>query len=93
MSFPLKLKCLRSTRVEKAISTAVAESYLQGVYTRRVEKIITALGVGEISASSVSRITKELDKKVEEFISKRIGHTASILIFMYIGSRSLYTKK
>jgi len=28
-------------------------------------KIMAALGVGEISFSSVSRITKELDKKVE----------------------------
>ena len=35
---------------------------------------MTALGVGEISATSVSRITKELDEKVEEFISKPIEH-------------------
>ena len=35
---------------------------------------MTALGVEGISASSVSRITKELDEKVEEFISKRIEH-------------------
>jgi len=33
---------------------------------------MTALLVGEISVSSVSRITKELEEKVEEFFSKRI---------------------
>ncbi len=60
------------SRVEKAILTAVAESYLQGVSTRRMRKVMTALGVGEISATSVSRITKELDEKVEEFLSKPI---------------------
>jgi transposase-like protein len=62
------------SRVEKAILTAVAESYLQGVSTRRMKKVMTALGVGEISATSVSRITKELDEKVEEFLTKPIEH-------------------
>jgi putative transposase len=60
------------SRVEKSILTAVAESYMQGVSTRRMGKIMTALGVDEISASSVSGITKELDEKVEEFLSKWI---------------------
>ncbi|AKB51303.1 Mobile element protein [Methanosarcina barkeri str. Wiesmoor] len=35
---------------------------------------MTALGVERISASSVSRITKDLDEKVEEFLSKPIEH-------------------
>ena len=35
------------SRVEKAILTAVAESYLQGVSTRRMRKVIIALGVEE----------------------------------------------
>jgi putative transposase len=35
---------------------------------------MNALGVEGISASSVSRITKELDEKVCEFISKSIEH-------------------
>ncbi|MFY1110469.1 MAG: IS256 family transposase [Methanosarcinaceae archaeon] len=67
------------SRVEKAILTAVTESYLQGVSTRRVDKIMTALGVGNISASSVSRITKELDEKVEEFLTKPIEHEIKYL--------------
>jgi transposase-like protein len=41
--------------IEKAILAAVSESYLQGVSTGSVEKIMTALGVEGISASSVSR--------------------------------------
>jgi transposase-like protein len=70
LEFPFETQVFdKYSRVEKAILAAVAESYLQGVSTRGVEKIITALGVGEISASFVSRITKELDEKVEEFLS------------------------
>ena len=73
--FPFETQVFEKySRVEKAILTAVAESYLQGVSTRRVEKVMTALGVEGISASSVSRITKELDEKVEEFLSKPIEH-------------------
>ena len=42
---------------------------------------MTALGVGEISATSVSRITKELDEKVEEFLTKPIEHE---ILYMFI---------
>lgn len=35
---------------------------------------MTALGIEEISASSVFRVTKELDEKVCEFLSKSIEH-------------------
>ncbi len=41
---------------------------------------MNALGVGEISAFSVSRITKELDEKVEEFLSKPIEHKIPYLL-------------
>ena len=73
--FPFETQVFEKySRVEKSILAAVAESYLQGVSTRRVEKVMTALGVEGISASSVSRITKELDEKIEEFLSKPIEH-------------------
>ena len=41
---------------------------------------MTALGVGEISAPSVSRITKKLNEKVEEFLSKPIEHEIPYLL-------------
>jgi len=73
--FPFETQVFdKYSRVEKSILAAVSESYLQGVSTRRVEKVMTALGVEGISASSVSRITKELDEKVYEFLSKPIEH-------------------
>ncbi|AKB38779.1 Mobile element protein [Methanosarcina siciliae C2J] len=78
--FPFETQIFEKySRVEKAILSAVAESYLQGVSTRRVDKIMTSLGVEGISASSVSRITKGLDEKVCEFLSKPIEHEISYL--------------
>lgn len=62
----------RYSRVEKALINAVIESYLQGVSTRRVKDIVSQLGIEELSPSSVSRISKELDEKVEEFLKRPI---------------------
>jgi transposase-like protein len=62
------------SRVEKALINAVLESYLQGVSTRRIQDIVSRLGIESLSASSVSRISKELDEKVEEFLKRPIEH-------------------
>ena len=79
--FPFETKVFEKySRVETALLNAVAESYLQGVSTRRMKKIMTSLGVGEISAFSVSRITKELDENVKEFLSKPIEHEIPYLL-------------
>ena len=64
----------RYSRVEKALINAVIESYLQGVSTRRVQDIVSQLGIENLSASSVSRISKELDEKVENFLKRPIEH-------------------
>jgi transposase-like protein len=60
--------------VEKALINAIIESYLQGVSTRRIKDIVSRLGIEDLSASSVSRISKELDEKVEEFLKRPIEH-------------------
>jgi transposase-like protein len=59
--------CLRSIRkLKKTILIGVVEYYLQGIFTRKMRKIMIALEADDSSASSISRITKELDKKIEE---------------------------
>lgn len=62
------------SRVERALINAVIESYLQGVSTRKVQDIVSQFGLENLSASSVSRISKELDAKVEEFLKRQIEH-------------------
>ena len=58
--------------VEKALVNAIAESYLQGVSTRKVEAIIAYLGIDPLSPSSVSRIAQDLDREVHKFLSRPI---------------------
>jgi putative transposase len=64
----------RYSRVEKALINAIIESYLQGVSTRKIKDIVSRLGIEDLSASSVSRISKELDDRVEEFLKRPIEH-------------------
>jgi transposase-like protein len=52
---------------------------LQGVSTRRVQDIVSRLGVEDLSASSVSRISRELDGRVEEFLKRPIEHSIPYL--------------
>jgi putative transposase len=57
----------RYSRTEKAPMNAIIESYLQGVSTRNVEKVVSCLGVNQLSASYVSKIAQELDEKAMSF--------------------------
>ena len=62
----------RYSRVEQALENAIIESYLQGVSTRKIQNVISTLGVEKISASYVSSIAKELDEKVIGFLSRPV---------------------
>jgi transposase-like protein len=54
-------------RAEKALICVVADAWLAGVFTRRVDKLVKALGIEGISRSQVSRIAKALDEMVGAF--------------------------
>jgi putative transposase len=78
--FPFKTKVFeRYSRVEESVRIAVAESYLEGVSTRKVEKVFSKFGLENLSASEVSRITKKLDKLVKEFLDRPIDEPITYL--------------
>jgi putative transposase len=54
-------------RAEQAFVSVIADAYLGGVSTRRVEKLVQQLGVERMSKSQVSRLAKSLDQIVEDF--------------------------
>ena len=54
-------------RSEQALVAVVAECYLRGVSTRRVDGLVETLGIASLSRSQVSRLAKSLDVVVEEF--------------------------
>jgi len=57
----------RRRRAERALTTVVATCYLLGVSTRRMEKLVDALGITRLSKSQVSVMAAELDAQVAEF--------------------------
>ncbi len=54
-------------RAEQALVSVVADAYLAGVSTRRVEKLVAQLGIDRMSKSQVSRLASSLDEIVESF--------------------------
>jgi putative transposase len=51
-------------RAEKALTAVVAQCYVEGVSTRRVDDVARAMGLDGISKSQVSRMCAELDEVV-----------------------------
>src|SRR5215207_2225195 len=59
-------------RAEQALVAVIAEAYLQGVSTRKVEALVQALGIAGLSKSEVSRLAAALDDQVEAFRTRRL---------------------
>jgi transposase-like protein len=57
----------RYQRSEKALVSALAEMYVQGVSTRKVKEITEELCGHEFSSSAISRATAQLDEELERF--------------------------
>jgi transposase-like protein len=57
----------RRKRAESALITVVADCYLAGVSTRRMDKLVKQLGIDSLSKSQVSRMAADLDQLVEDF--------------------------
>jgi len=57
----------RRKRAEAALTSVVATSYLLGVSTRRMDKLVQTLGITGLSKSQVSVMAKDLDEQVKQF--------------------------
>ena len=75
-------RCLeKGQRSERALRLAVAEMYVQGVTTRRVETVLKELcGDLEISSSSVSRAVQLLDEELERWRTRPLGAYTYLLL-------------
>ncbi|MCA1830436.1 MAG: IS256 family transposase [Actinobacteria bacterium] len=54
-------------RAEQALIAVIAECYVKGVSTRRVDGLVKTLGIDGISKSQVSELAKSLDESVAAF--------------------------
>ncbi|MDP8908492.1 MAG: IS256 family transposase, partial [Chloroflexota bacterium] len=57
-------------RCEQAIVSVVMEAYVNGVSTRKVDRLVEQLGIQGMSKDRVSRMCRELDEHVEQFRSR-----------------------
>ena len=66
--FPSLLEPRR--RSEKALLAVIQQACVEGVSTRRVDDLVKSLGCDGISKSQVSRICRDLDEVVENFLGR-----------------------
>jgi transposase-like protein len=74
-------------RSEEALIGIIQEAYINGVSTRKIERLAKEMGIEGISASQVSIINKGLDEQVEAFRSRPLQ---SEYPFIYVDA--LYEK-
>ncbi len=60
-------------RSEQALVAVVAEAYVNGVSTRKVERLVEQLGVESMSRSTVSRLCRVLDEQVKIFRTRPLA--------------------
>ena len=70
----------KGCRSEKALKLAIAEMYIQGVSTRKVRKITEQLCGLNITSSQVSTISKEMDKKLNEFRNRALSSFPYVIL-------------
>jgi len=55
---------------EKALAAVIQEAWIGGVSTRRVDELVQAMGLSGISKSTVSKLCKEIDERVRDFLDR-----------------------
>src|SRR5512147_2682610 len=59
--------------VEKALVSVIQEAWIGGVSTRRVDELVQAMGMTGISKSSVSKLCKDIDERVNGFLTRPLA--------------------
>ena len=70
----------KGCRSEKALKLAIAQMYLEGVSTRKVQDITEKLCGYEVNSTQVSRLTQELDEEFEQFRNRPIGEVCYLIV-------------
>ena len=79
----------RRKRAESAMITVVADAYLAGVSTRRMDKLVKTLGIHSLSKSQVSRMAEDLDEHIAEFRTRPLDEAGP---FTFVAADALTMK-
>ncbi len=69
--FPPFLEARRTS--EKALAAVIQEAWIGGVSTRRVDDLVQAMGLTGISKSTVSKLCKDIDERVNAFLGRPLA--------------------
>ncbi len=69
--------------------TVVADAYLAGVSTRRMDKLVKTLGIDSLSKSQVSWMAEDLDAHVADFRTRPLGQSGP---FTFVAADALTMK-
>jgi len=70
----------RGVRSERALKLAVAEMYVQGVSTRKVNQVMQELCGLEVSSSQVSRAAQLLDEELNQWRNRPLGQIPYLIL-------------
>ena len=68
--FPPFLEARKTS--EKALVAVIQEAWIGGVSTRRVDDLVQAMGLSGISKSTVSKLCKDIDERVNAFLERSL---------------------
>lgn len=66
-------------RSEAALMSVIQEAYVNGVSTRKMDRLTKTLGIESISRGQVSVLTKELNEQVDAFRQRKLEATYPVL--------------
>ena len=55
---------------EKALVAVIQEAWISGVSTRRVDDLVQAMGLSGIGKSTVSKLCRDIDERVNAFLDR-----------------------
>jgi len=73
----------KGLRSERALTMALAEMYVQGTSTRKVNAIVESLCGSQVSSSLVSKATAELDPLLEVWRNRPLGE----IVYLFLDAR------
>ncbi len=69
--------------MDQALYAVIMEAYINGVSTRKVDALVSALGSQSgISKSQVSRICQEIDQQVQAFLNRPLQESGYAYVYM-----------
>ena len=72
----------RCSRADRAVAAAVAESWANGVSTRKMERIARKMGIEGLSKDRASAMRRSLDAGVAELVSRDLGEVGFPYLFL-----------